>query len=736
MRKLAWLLALSLAAAMAVLPLGGAVASQGTVVANTSSAWQTNGVVWALGYARGVIYLGGDFTAVRPPGAAPGVGEVARNRIAAFDATTGDLLPFTHDIPAHVAAITASPDGNTVYVGGDFTTVDGLNRPRLAAFDTSTGALKSWAPTTTAPVRGLAVSVDGTKVYIGGQFGFVNGQARSRLGAVNATTGALDPTWVPSADAPVTSVAVAPDGSRVFVGGYFSNLNGQPSRATGSLDPVTGSNEPWASANVVPPRTDSCDSNIKDVAVDASNVYFAGEGNGGGCFDGTFAARQSDGQLVWRNDCLGATQAVEPIGSFVYKGSHAHNCSFNGGFPETGGNFGRHLLAERVSDGTLGPWYPNTNGQPLGPRVFATDGNQLFVGGDFTSVNNQNQQGFTRFQAAPDLTNPRKPGAPAAVSVTSGTVSVNWLATTDDDDTELVYRVYRDGGSTPIYTSPVVTSTFWITPTLGFTDTGLTPGSTHTYRVDAKEAFGQNVGAKSDPSAPVTVAASTPAYPAAILPDNPSFYWRLGETSGTLAADASGNGRAGVYAGGVTKGVAGAIAGDSDTAVTLNGSDGLVRSGISFTNPQTFSTELWFKTTTSAGGKLIGFGNTPTGNSSQYDRHVYMTTTGRLVFGVWTGSAQTITSALPYNNGQWHHMVATLGSGGMALYVDGLLAGTRSTNFAETYNGYWRVGGDNLGGWPSRPTSDYLSGTVDEAAVYPVALTATQVANHFNANHP
>jgi large repetitive protein len=503
MRKMVRLLALSVAlsvAALVLLPMHRAVASQGTVVANTSSAWQTNGVVWALGYAHGVIYLGGDFTTVRPPGAAAGVSEVTRNRIAAFNATTGGLLPFTHDIPAHVAAITASPDGNTIYVGGDFTTVDGLNRPRLAAFDTSTGALKSWAATTTAPVRGLAVSVDGTKVYIGGQFGFVDGQARSRLGAVNATTGALDPNWAPSADAPVTSVAVAPDGSRVFVGGYFSTLNGAPRRATGSLDPVDGSNEPWASAGVVPPRTTSCDSNVKDVAVDASNVYFAAEGNGGGCFDGTFAARQSVGALVWRNDCLGATQAVEPIGSFVYKGSHAHNCSASGGFPEVPDGQSRHLLAQRLGDGSLGPWYPNTNGQPLGPRVFATDGNQLFVGGDFTSVNNQDQQGFTRFQAAPDLTNPHRPDPPAAVSITSGTVAVSWRAVIDEDDTDLIYRVYRDGGTTPVYTSPVVTSTFWNTPTLSFQDTGLAPGSTHTYRVDAKEAFGANVGDKSSAS--------------------------------------------------------------------------------------------------------------------------------------------------------------------------------------------------------------------------------------------
>jgi hypothetical protein len=94
-----------------------------------------------------------------------------------------------------------------------------------------------------------------------------------------------------------------------------------------------------------------------------------------------------------------------------------------------------------------------------------------------------------------------------------------------------------------------------------------------------------------------------------------------------------------------------------------------------------------------------------------------------------------ITSANRYNNGSYHHVVATLGSGGMALYVDGVLVGTNPNTVAQSYNGFWRVGGDNLNAWPNRPTSSYFNGTVDEAAVYGGALTARQVADHFSHNH-
>jgi Concanavalin A-like lectin/glucanases superfamily len=734
MRKLLLLLALSLAATFGILPItnGAQALEADTLVANASSSWQTNGTVWALGYARGVIYLSGDFTSVRPPGAAAGTGEVARNHLAAFDAATGALLPFNHSLNAKAYVMVPSADGATLYIGGDFSTVDGVSRSKLAAFDTATGNLTGWAPRVNGNIRGMSLS--GSTMYLGGTFSAINGQTRKNLGAVSATGAGNPLPWAPTADLTVFRVAAAPDGSRVFAGGYFTNLNGVAMRGTGALDPSTGATLPWASANVLPPHTDTCTSDIRDIRVDANNVYFAAEGTGGGCFDGTFAARQSDGALLWKNTCLGATQAIEIIGNWLYKGSHAHNCSSVGSFPEQPQGGRRHLLVEKLSDGLLGPWYPNTSGNPLGPRAFATDGKQLFVGGDFGTVNNKAQQGFTRFGGPPDLSKPRQPKLTAS-STTTGQVRLVWQAVTDDDDETLIYRVYRDGSTTPLFTSAPTRSTFWILPGFSFTDTGLTPGSTHSYRVDAKEVNGTNVSAKST-AATVTVASADANYPTTVIGDAPFQYLRLGEASGTTAADASGRGRTGQYVGTVTYGQAGAITGDANTAVRLGGvspNDGYVtqQSTTAVSNPQTFSVELWFKTSSTTGGKLIGFGNARTGTSTAYDRHIYMTNDGRLIFGVWTGTATTITSSASYNNNAYHHVVGTMGASGMALYVDGALVGTNPNTTAETYNGFWRMGGDQLSGWPSRPSSLFFKGTIDEAAVYPWALSAAAVSDHF-----
>ena len=113
---------------------------------------------------------------------------------------------------------------------------------------------------------------------------------------------------------------------------------------------------------------------------------------------------------------------------------------------------------------------------------------------------------------------------------------------------------------------------------------------------------------------------------------------------------------------------------------------------------------------------------------------------GTLVFGANTSSAtlfnQTnpaqqyrITTPAAYNNGQWHHVVATQAADGMKLYVDGQLVGTNAAATTNrSYNGYWRVGGDPT--WGS--TSGYFTGAIDEVAVHPVALDASAVLARYN----
>ncbi|HUZ55968.1 MAG TPA: LamG domain-containing protein [Streptosporangiaceae bacterium] len=736
----------------------------GSVGSAALSSWQTDGIVFALAYGNGVVYAGGQFGNARPPGQPAGstTGEVTRTFLAAFNSTTGALITSfdptitetgTASRPG-VYALALSPDGKTLYAGGTFNKVDGTARTNLAAFDTSTGALTSWRPAAYSKVDAIAVSPDGSQIYFGGQFSHVNGVARTYAASADAS-GKLLP-WAPALNAPVYSLAVPSDDSQVVIGGGFQSINGVSQNSAGAVDPTTGTtNVPWT-ANIVPWNPGTCTSSVKNIVISGGTAYLANEGNGGGCFDGDFAVSLgSTDSLLWQSDCLGATQAVEVVNGFLYKGSHAHDCAYApGGFPQvskpTGGWVTWHLLDQSLTDGTLGHWTPSTNVGAtergvgtLGPHAMATDGSQLFVGGDFTTVNNKPQQGFAIFPAGLGSVRPSNPTtAPTVTSTSAGIDSISFPAVSSQAAGTLSYKIYRDGASTAIATL-TATSWPWAKPVLHYLDTGLTPGSSHTYTYMV--ADGVHSTSKSPASAPVTVSSTSPSlnYQQTVLQDNPSFLWPLSETSGSTANDASPNGFSGSYESGTTQGVSGPFSGQ--TATGFDGSAGLVTSANQVSGPQTFSVEGWFKTTTNDGGKLIGFGNNQTGSSSNYDRHIYMMNDGQLVFGIWNNQTVTIETPNVYNDGAWHYVVATYGpSGTMTFYVDGQLIGTNSTGSSQGYSGYWRVGGDNLNGWnldpwgsnsqgTTQPHSYYFNGSMADVAVYPTALSASQVAAHYAA---
>ncbi|HEX3931522.1 MAG TPA: PKD domain-containing protein [Nocardioides sp.] len=236
-------------------------------------------------------------------------------------------------------------------------------------------------------------------------------------------------------------------------------------------------------------------------------------------------------------------------------------------------------------------------------------------------------------------------------------------------------------------------------------------------------------------STPAVNSAPTDVYGRQIYQDNPWIYYRLGEaTRTTTAADSGPDNRTGTYNSNtsLTFGTAGALLNSTNTSVTGNGSAGFVTSPVTATAPSTFSEEVWFKTTTTRGGRLIGYSSSNTSSgSTNYDRMIYMQNTGQLIFGAYTGAeAEVQTSAsTPYNDGKWHMAVATMSpTGGMQLYVDGALVGTNPNGVAQNYVGYWRVGADSV--WEGA-TSKALAGSLDEAAVFNQVLTPAQISTEY-----
>lgn len=226
------------------------------------------------------------------------------------------------------------------------------------------------------------------------------------------------------------------------------------------------------------------------------------------------------------------------------------------------------------------------------------------------------------------------------------------------------------------------------------------------------------------------------------------FAYAFGESGGLTAADATGNNRPGSYSSllnagitpvGVTYGQANSGSDavcprDRQTTIRLNGSSGFVSGpNAQMTGPNVFSVEIWFRTA-SPQGKLIGFGNQRTTSSSNYDRHLYIDASGKLVFGVYPNAVRTLASPNPVTDNAWHQAVGTLSGAGMALYLDGkLVASDASTTTAQSFSGFWRIGWDNIANWPNPPANQYFNGSLAFAAVYTDALTAAQVAAHYVA---
>ncbi|MCX7523031.1 PKD domain-containing protein, partial [Microbacterium sp. STN6] len=726
-----------------------------------------SGVVWNQVVIGDIVYAGGSFSNARPAGAQPGTNLIPRSNLLAYNITTGDITPFAPQINGTVKSLAVSPDGTRLYVGGSFNSVNGQTRWNLAAFDVATGQLVTSFNAAVGGSYVNAIAVTATTVYVGGLIGAGNGVKRQGFAAFNTSGGLLG--WAPTSDLQVDSMVITPQKDKLIAAGRFSTINGVSQRGLAALDLTTGALLPWTAPTIIKngynTGSGAGKAGIWSLTTDQNAVYGTGwvyADTTVGNLEGTFSADPESGDIRWIADCHGDHFGVYSDGTTVYTTSHEHACESAGGMAQKNPENMRNASALTAAPkGTLSrsPWvsniYTDWSGYPApavvdwypdwytgsftglgdaGYSIVGTDG-FIAIGGEFPGVNGQAQQGLVRFSANPPggpKQGPRLSGSswtPTARSVGAGSARVTIPANWDRDDLFLTYKLMRVGTSQPVATT-TVESTYWNLPTVTLKDTGVPAGSTQSYYVVASDPDGNSV---TSPQVSVQIGSATASsYVIGVLDDGPTLFWPLGGPSSTAAVDWAGS-NDGTVSSGVGTTSPGAIAGDTDPASTFNGSSsGLIATSQQAAVNSSFSTELWFKTTTRSGGKLVGYGSDKSGSSSSYDRHVYMLNNGRLTFGTYPGTTKTVTSSSSYNDGQWHYLVAEQGAEGMKLFIDGGLVGSDSqTTTAQSYSGYWRLGGDNLNGWPGVPTSNYFNGALDNFAVYDSALTPGQIAAHY-----
>ena len=344
------------------------------------------------------------------------------------------------------------------------------------------------------------------------------------------------------------------------------------------------------------------------------------------------------------------------------------------------------------------------NGTGTSPTVSSTS--------ETSNINNKPANGQTyAFTSALPLA----PTVLTFTNVTASTTTLNW---TDNATNEVGYAIYRstDGVNYSFAFQTVANATSLI-------QNGLTGATTYYWR-----AYAVTEGRLSTALAGTQATLCTPPaisqVPVTNLLSNYTF-------SGN-ANDATGNNHGSFQA---SPTIAADRFNNAAKAYTFNGSSQYMSTAVAYVNPINFSTSVWFKTATTTGGYLIGFGSTSTGSSISNDRIIYMNNAGQLYFGVKPSAVATVNSPLSYNDNTWHLATATLSSTtGMILYVDGVQVGNNNTTLtAQNYTGYWRIGYGNLAGWTSQPTSTYFNGSLDDALVYQRTLSAAEVLSIYKS---
>jgi hypothetical protein len=391
---------------------------------------------------------------------------VTRDDIFAYQLGTGvidpDFVPQLNQGPAN--SVVAGPD-NTVYVGGAFTTVNGTSEggivqlnvnPGVTTGSTADGSIVSAFNASVSGTSGgsvNAMAVNGAALYLGGQFTSVDGTAETGVARLNATTGAVDSTFGISVSDPVDSssalqveaMALSPDGDLLAIAGSFLDVAGQSQPRLALINTGGGlgsaaSLDDWQAPILANPCNKEHDY-VRDVDFSPSGAfldigttgYKPSPTNSAAICDAVarFPATVTgtDVQPTWINYAGGdSVYSVQDTGPVVYFGGHnrwLNNECGNNADCEANSVLVMGFSAVDANTGLAIPWF-----QPLTLRGQGTQSLTAFPAGAYTGSDggiligngtNQNGGAYHSFNALFPITSTTT--APTFGSVPSGIFS-------------------------------------------------------------------------------------------------------------------------------------------------------------------------------------------------------------------------------------------------------------------------------------------------------------------------
>lgn len=360
----------ALALTTLILFLLGTPAHATTINPTPTAFPQTNGPVLAgamMYLPQQVLVIGGNFTQITEPNGRT----VAARNLAAIDVATRTVI-YAGDVNSYVRAIYATY--GKLYVGGNFTAVNGAARPHIAQLDAYSRALTPWTPANIGDVNAIAVR---NYVYYG---------SGTKVAAANRDTAAQAWTF-PVTDGAVRALHISGDGERLYVGGLFEKIG------TFAQHGIAMIYRPGSTAvvntgfrmNLVPDSGPGMYDGEEPMSFveDESGTLFIGVG---GLHNGIYRVNVWDAGIHWYRPYEGDVQGIGLAGDKLIAGFHRSHGNTNG-IPylifnavtnkDTGDLVGTDLAL-------TGDFPGNDAGGNGGIQAIVTTTTQVYVLGEFT----------------------------------------------------------------------------------------------------------------------------------------------------------------------------------------------------------------------------------------------------------------------------------------------------------------------------------------------------------------
>ena len=477
--------------------------------------WDPNadGMVLALTVDSSAhVYAGGYFSSI---------GGQARSYLAQLNTTSGAATTWVANADDVVTALAADAAGH-VYAGGQFCDVGGQSRCYVAQLDAITGAATSWDALANGPVNAFVFDAAG-KLFVGGEFTQIGGQPRNYIAQLSVAS-PLASSWVADADASVYALTFDTAGL-LTVGGRFSSIGGQTRNNIAKLSPSTAAVTGWnANANGA----------VYALAAESSGTVYAG-----GFFSqiGT-QTRHFVAQLYSSNASATAWNPDADAGVLALAPGNAGEVYVGGNFGNVGGLTRTELAA--LAPGALDSAPPDA---PSGVSAMVAGAGQVSVSFTAPAANGSAISGYTVMAspggathggtASPIVIDGLSAGITYTFSVTATNAAGTGAASADSagvvatgaPQPPVIGAVARGNAHVSVSFTPpgntggltigkyTVTASpggFWAEGAGSPIDvTGLSNGTSYTFRVTATNSAGNSVPSLPSASAtPATLAAA------------------------------------------------------------------------------------------------------------------------------------------------------------------------------------------------------------------------------------